>query len=246
MFSHPRAERNTSLLAQKILVFRHTGDSWCCTSTSDNNKNSAAFFMPRNIAVGQNKCWHRMFLQTVQNLWWICFNNSTTACSESIVGSQRVVAVETAVSNHCSRLCFKICKRITAGYFIYDLPCPTCLFTPGGDHFINLLHAPVVWMVRLSLCSGAVIIWTFICFQKTPGKKRLDHGCRIKENNGFAEEVFLQDPFWSDVSRPVQLPQTFFCQLSHLFSCEEQETDALLLSRWPRLQCYSSTTAFKK
>lgn len=165
MFSRPRAERNTSLLAQKILVSRHTGDSWCCTSTSDNNKNSAAFFMPKNIAVGQNKRWHCMFLQTVQWTCWTCFNTFTIAWSDSIVQNQEVEGW-CQVSAHCSRLCFKMCKRVTIGAFIYDLLRPTWLFTSGEEHFVKLLQAPVVWMVHLSLCGGTEITWTFICFQK--------------------------------------------------------------------------------
>lgn len=47
MFPLPKTERNMSLLAQKLPVFMHPGDSLCCTSTSDNNKYSEAIFMPK-------------------------------------------------------------------------------------------------------------------------------------------------------------------------------------------------------
>lgn len=49
------------------------------------------------------------------------------------------------------------------------------------------------------------------------------------------------------MSRPVQLPlPLFLLAVVTSISFEEQETDAPLLSLWPRLQYYSSTVAFRK
>lgn len=116
--------------------------------------------------------------------------------------------------------------------FIFDLLRPTCLFTSGEEHFVNLLQARLVWMVRLSLCGGAEISWTFICFQKTAKKKKVGTMRAVqRENNGFAEEVFLDSHTHSGVMWAAQFSfhfHFFFWQLSLPF---------LLRSRRPTLLC---------
>lgn len=48
--------------------------------------------------------------------------------------------------------------------------------------------------------NGAEISWTFICFQKTAKKKKVGTMRAVqRENNGFAEEVFLDSHTHSGV-----------------------------------------------
>lgn len=108
--------------------------------------------------------------------------------------------------------------------FIFELLRPTCLFTSGEEHFVNLLQAPVVWMV-LRLVG--------LSFASKKQQKKKDRTMRAaqRENNGFAEEVFLDSHTHSGVMWAAQFSfhfHFFFWQLSLPF---------LLRSRRPTLLC---------